>query len=188
MNKVLISVLGSDQPGIMAIVSDVINKRNGNIENLSQTLLNTVFGALLQADLTDDDSAEALQQAIEAACEDMALYIRVHPWSQKTSDWHQHKPEVQPYIVTAIGPDRQGLVAEIAGKLFTHGVNITHIQAIFKGGDNPMDNLMVFEVDVPRATVMNDLRDALEDIAKRLDLEISVQHRKIFDSVSNILN
>jgi len=188
MNKVLISVLGSDQPGIMAIVADVINKRNANIENLSQTLLNNVFGALLQVELAKDDNAEALQQAIEAACDTMALYIRVHPWNETTSDWHQHKPEVQPYIVTAIGPDKQGLVAEIAGKLFVHGVNITHIQAIFKGGKNPMDNLMVFEVDVPRATVMNDLRDALDQIANRLDLEISVQHRKIFDSVSNILN
>ncbi|WP_438970884.1 glycine cleavage system protein R [Methylophaga sp.] len=188
MNKVLISVLGSDQPGIMAIVADVINKHNANIENLSQTLLNNVFGALLQVQLTQEDGAESLQKAIEAACEGMALFIRVHPWSEKTSDWYQHKPEVQPYIVTAIGPDRQGLVAEIAGKLFFHGVNITHIQAIFKGGDNPMNNLMVFEVDVPRATVMNELRDALDTIAERLDLEISVQHRKIFDSVSNILN
>ncbi|WP_273150356.1 glycine cleavage system protein R [Methylophaga thiooxydans] len=188
MSKVLISVLGSDQPGIIAIVSNVINKRNGNIENLSQTLLNDVFGALLQAELAEGDSAEALQQAIEAACEDMALFIRVHSWSETTSDWHQHKPEVQPYIVTAIGPDSQGLVAEIAGKLFTHGANITNIQAIFKGGDNPMNNLMVFEVDVPRATEMNDLRDALDDIAKRLALEVNVQHRKIFDSVSNILN
>lgn len=79
-------------------------------------------------------------------------------------------------------------MAEVAGALFTHGVNITNIQAIFKGGKNPMDNLMVFEIDVPRATVMDDLRDALNAISQRLDLEISVQHRKIFESVSNILN
>lgn len=188
MNKVLISVLGSDQPGIMAKVADVIKTRNGNIENLSQTLLNTVFGALLLVDLPPQDNARDLQQALETACQDMSLFIRVHPWQETISDWHQHKPEVQPYIVTAIGPDRQGLVAEIAAELFKHGVNITHIQAIFKGGKNPMDNLMVFEVDVPRSTVMNDLRDALSAIAERLDLEISVQHRKIFESVSNILN
>lgn len=188
MNKVLISVLGSDQPGIMATVADSINRRNGNIENLSQTLLDTVFGALLQVELAEDDSAETLQNALEDACKDMKLFIRVHPWQQTSSDWHSSKPEVQPYIVTAIGPDRQGLVAEIAGQLFKHGVNISHIQAIFKGGNNPMDNLMVFEVDVPRATVMNDLREALAEIADRLNLEISVQHRKIFDSVSNILN
>lgn len=188
MNKVLISVLGSDQPGIMAKVANVINKRNGNIENLSQTLLNTVFGALLQVELSEDDSADELQQALESSCENMGLFIRVHHWQEQTADWHHDKPEVQPYIVTAIGPDRQGLVAEIATELFNHGVNITHIQAIFKGGKNPMDNLMVFEVDVPRATVMNDLRDALAAIAGKLDLEISVQHRKIFESVSNILN
>lgn len=188
MNKVLISVLGSDQPGIMAKVADIIHRRNGNIENLSQTLLDTVFGALLQVELAEDDNAEALQKALESACQDMGLFIRVHAWRETSSPWHSDKPEVQPYIVTAIGPDRQGLVAEIAGQLFNHGVNITHIQAIFKGGNNPMDNLMVFEVDVPRATVMNDLREALADIATRLDLEIGVQHRKIFDSVSNILN
>lgn len=188
MNKVLISVLGSDQPGIMARVADIIKHRNGNIENLSQTLLDTVFGALLQVELADDDSAEALQTALESACQPMNLFIRVHPWRDSTSEWHQHKPDVQPYIVTAIGPDRQGLVAEIAARLHQHDVNITHIQAIFKGGSNPLDNLMVFEVDVPKTTQMQQLRDALTDIASRLDLEISVQHRKIFDSVSNILN
>jgi glycine cleavage system transcriptional repressor len=47
---------------------------------------------------------------------------------------------------------------------------------------------MVFEVDVPKDTVMQALRDALSEIATRLDLEISVQHRKIFDSVSSIVN
>jgi glycine cleavage system transcriptional repressor len=188
MNKVLISVLGSDQPGIIARVSDIINRHNGNIENLSQTLLDTVFGALLQVELADDDNAGTLQTALETACQDMDLFIRVHPWRESSSDWHQHKAQVQPYIVTAIGPDRQGLVAEIAAQLYQHSVNITHIQAIFKGGSNPMDNLMVFEVDVPKDTVMQDLRDALTDIATRLDLEISVQHRKIFDSVSSIVN
>jgi glycine cleavage system transcriptional repressor len=188
MNKVLISVLGSDQPGIMAAIADVINQRNGNIENLSQTLLNSVFGALLLVDVPHHEKAEELQTALENACNKMGLFIRVHPWNEKASDWYQNKPEVQPYIVTVIGPDRQGIVAEVAGQLFKHAVNITNMQAIFKGGKNPMDNLMVFEIDVPKATIMNDLRDAFAEISQRLDLEVSVQHRKIFDSVSNILN
>ena len=187
MNRVLISVMGGDQPGIIANVAKVIQHHNGNVENLSQTLLDTVFGALLMVSLAEDDSAEKLQQDLEQACEAMQLYIHVHPWTEETAEWHQHKPDIQPYIITAIGPDKQGLVSEISAELFKHGVNITNIQAIFKGGKNPMDNLMVFEVDVPRAAVMDQLRDALTAIATRLDLEISVQHRKIFESVSNIL-
>ncbi|MEX1199761.1 MAG: ACT domain-containing protein [Methylophaga sp.] len=188
MNKVLISVLGSDQPGIMAAVAKVIQQRQGNIENLSQTLLENVFGALLLASIPDSETPDDLQKAITSACDEMGLFINVHAWDGHVTDWQQNKPETQPYIITCIGPDRRGLVAEVAGALFTHGVNITNIQAIFKGGKNPMDNLMVFEIDVPRATVMDDLRDALNGISQRLDLEISVQHRKIFESVSNILN
>ena len=188
MNKVLISVLGSDQPGIMAAVAKVIQQRHGNIENLSQTLLENVFGALLLASIPDSETPADLQQAIETACDKMGLFINVHAWDEHTTDWQKQKPEVQPYIITCIGPDRQGLVADVAGGLFTHCVNITNIQAIFKGVKNPMYNLMMFEIDVPRATVMDDLRDALNGISQRLDLEISVQHRKIFESVSNILN
>ena len=186
MNKVLISILGSDQPGIMATVAKVIQHRQGNIENLSQTLLENVFGALLLASIPDTETPENLQQAIEKACQQIGLFINVHHWDEHTGR-HQ-KAQVQPYIITCIGPDRRGLVAEVAGALFAHGVNITNIQAIFKGGKNPMDNLMVFEIDVPRSTVMDSLRDNLSEISIRLDLEISVQHRKIFESVSNILN
>lgn len=188
MNKVLISVLGSDQPGILAAVAKVVQQRQGNIENLSQTLLENVFGALLRVSMPENETAATLQQAIQDASGDLDLFISVYPWDEQISAWQQHKPEVQPYIISCIGPDRQGLVAEVAEQLFQHGVNITNMQAIFKGGNTPMDNVMVFEIDVPRATVMDDLRLALTEIAQRLNLEISVQHRKIFESISNILN
>ncbi len=187
MNKVLISVLGNDQPGILATVATIINQRQGNIENVSQTLLHTVFAAILLVDVPHEESPEKLQQALCEAGASMALNISVYPWDNQTSDWHDHTPETQPYIISAIGPDRQGLVANVANQLYKHGVNISNLQAIFKGGKNPMENVMVFEIDVPRATNMDQLREALAEIASRLDLEISVQHRKIFESVSNIL-
>ncbi|AFJ03752.1 amino acid-binding ACT domain protein [Methylophaga frappieri] len=187
MNKMLISVLGSDEPGIMAVVADSLRQENGNIENLSQTLLKDVFGALLMVSFPDDKSAQTVKTTLDHACINMNLFISVNPWNQQASEWQQNKPVTQPYIVTCIGPDRQGLVADVAKQLFIHGVNITDMQAIFRGGEDPMDNLMIFEVDVPKATVMDDLRLALADIANRLALEIHVQHRRIFESVSNIL-
>jgi glycine cleavage system transcriptional repressor len=118
----------------------------------------------------------------------MGLYIHVDAWNEQETPWQTNRPEVQPYILSVIGPDRQGIVAEVASQLARHGVNITNIQAIFKGGNNPMDNLMVFEVDVPRETVMQELREALQQSASKLGIEIDIQHRKIFESVSNISN
>lgn len=186
MNKALISVLGNDQPGILAAVATVIKDHGGNIENLSQTLLTSVFGALLKVSMPDDTQCGELQQALQQVGEEMRLSIHVDVWGEQLTPWQENPPEVQPYILTVIGLDRRGLVAEIATQLAQHGVNISNVQAIFKGGKNPMDNLMVFEVDVPRETVMQDLRDALQEVAQRLDIEIDTQHRKIFESVSHI--
>jgi glycine cleavage system transcriptional repressor len=188
VNKALISVLGTDQPGIMAAVATVITEHGGNIENLSQTLLQSVFGALLMVSMPEDSQCEELHQALQQVGQKMRLSIHVDPWDEQLTPWQENTPEVQPYILTVIGPDRRGLVAEVSTQLARHGVNITNIQAIFKGGKNPMDNLMVFEVDVPRSTVMQDLRDALDEVGQRLDIEIDTQHRKIFESVSNISN
>jgi glycine cleavage system transcriptional repressor len=185
LNKVLISILGQDQPGIVARVAGLIFSRDGNIENVSQTLLQSMFGALLIVAVPDAETPQALQEALQATCASLNLFVHVEPYIAPANIV---KPLVQPYIVTAIGPDRPGLVQEVAAQLALHDVNITNMQAIFKGGSKPLDNLMIFEVDVPKHTVMNDLRASLRDIAQRRSLEIKVQHRKIFESVSRIQN
>ena len=185
MNKVLISILGQDQPGIVAAVAGLIHTRKGNIENVSQTLLQSMFGALVIVAVPDAETPQALQEALRTSCEALKLFVHVEQYIAPTIT---AKPDTQPYIVTALGPDQTGLVWEVATQLAQHDVNITNMQAIFKGGLKPLDNLMIFEVDVPRHTVMNDLRAALRDVATRLSLEIKVQHRKIFESVSRIQN
>ena len=47
-----------------------------------------------------------------------------------------------------------------ADVLARHGVNITPLQAVFKGGDTPGDNIMIYEVDVPTVVDQQALHDA----------------------------
>lgn len=184
MSKLLISILGQDQPGILATVAGVINTRDGNVENVSQTLLQNLFGALFIISVPETENPKAMEEALVRACRHLNLFIHVDQYQE--GNGRLSHTESEPYIVTANGPDRQGLVAEISSQLARHEVNITNMQAIFKGGDASLDNLMVFEVDVPRHTVMSELRVALNEISERLSLEIGVQHRGIFESVSKI--
>lgn len=182
MNKLLISVLGHDRPGIIAVLAKALAARQCNIENVSQTLLQDVFGALLIVAAPADETPAALQAALQECCAGFDLGIHVDRYEPAAVS--SPKPEVQPYIVTAIGPDRQGLVAEVAQQLAKHGVNIVNLQAIFKGGSKPLDNLMIFHVEVPRATVMDALRADLAQVSQKLSLEINIQHRGIFEAVS----
>ncbi len=43
MNKVIISVLGQDRPGILAAVTKILLERDGNVENVSQTILQNQY-------------------------------------------------------------------------------------------------------------------------------------------------
>jgi glycine cleavage system transcriptional repressor len=186
LNKLLISILGQDQPGIIATIGKVMVARQCNIENVSQTLLQNIFGALIIVSAPDGETPDQLKLALQDACENFNLFVHVDQYQTAPKD--KPKWEVQPYIVTAIGPDRKGLVSEVSECLAKHDVNITNMQAIFKGGSKPLDNLMIFEVDVPRHTVMNDLQTDLTGVSKKLLLEINIQHRKIFEAVSSIDN
>jgi glycine cleavage system transcriptional repressor len=183
VNKVLISVLGQDQPGIIAMVSRVIAARRGNIENISQTLLQDVFGALVIAAIPADESPDSLKDALRDACADQHLFVHVNSYAPATS---VPKPETQPYVVTASGPDQVGLLAAISSTLSRHGLNITNLYARFTGGTGRFDNVMIFETDVPRATVMDNLRTDLAQLGAELRLDINIQHRKIFEAVSHI--
>lgn len=184
MNKLLISVLGHDQPGIIAALASGLAARQCNIENVSQTLLQDVFGALLIVTAPPQETAAALKAALQHACSGLGLGIHVDPYVPASAS--TPRPEVQPYIVTAIGPDRQGLVADVAQQLAKHGVNIVNLQAIFKGGSKPLDNLMIFHVEVPRDTVMDALRADLAQVSRKLALEVNIQHRGIFEAVSTL--
>ena len=186
MSKLLISVLGHDQPGIIAAISEAILLKQGNVENVSQTLLQSVFGALIIVTVPENISPENLKEELLEKTKALALFIHVDKYTDKTQT--SQTELTQPYIVTVLGADQKGLVFEVSKLLAKHRVNITNMQALFKGGDEPSDNLMIFEVDVPKSTVMSELRTALEKTSKSLALEINIQHQGIFEAVSRIQN
>jgi len=186
LHKFVVSIFGADRPGILAAVAKAVSQKGCNIENVSQTLLQDVFGGLLVISAPDGAKPQDLEDALRADCAELNLFLHVAaPVSHETD---APKEKTSPYIVTAMGPDRQGIVADVSACLAAHGVNITNMQAIFKGGKKPLDNLMIFEVDVPVATQMETLRRGLQEVSTKLHLEINLQHRKIFEAVSSIDN
>jgi glycine cleavage system transcriptional repressor len=64
--------------------------------------------------------------------------------------------------------------------------NITNLQAVFKGGDDPGDNIMIYEVDVPPQIDQQSLYRELKKRATELKLEIDIQHRNIFEAIHRI--
>ena len=184
MDKAIIAILGQDRPGIVAAVSKILFEQDCNIENVSQTTLQYVFAGIFIITMPADLSAESLHHNLTAALAPLGL--EVHLTLLETTTTPVSPPQSEAYIVTTKGPDRKGLVAGISEVIARFEGNITNLQAVFKGGDDPGDNIMIYEVDVPPHTDQQALYQELKRRAHELALDIDIQHRNIFEAIHRV--
>ena len=92
----------------------------------------------------------------------------------------------EPFVVTTVGADRLGLVAGVTEVMARFGVNISNLRAVFRGGDDPSKNTMIYEVDIPDDIDTRSFRQALQDRAVELGLDLSIQHRDVFEAINRV--
>ena len=184
MNKAILSVLGHDCPGIVAAVSKVLYEQNCNIENVNQTILQTEFAGSFIVTLPQNLTREDLHDILIADLAPLNMHVHITSLADKATAYVSEASE--PFVITTRGPDRKGLVAGISAIIARYGVNITNLQAVFKGGDEPGANIMIYEVDIPVDIDTLALYRDLREKARALELSISIQHRNIFETINRI--
>ena len=184
MKKMVISVLGKDRPGIIAAVTRILFEQDCNIENVSQTILQNEFSGIFIVGVPPSLSATDLHRHLSGGLTPMGLHVYEKPLSPV--DAAEVAVESEPFVVTTKGPDRKGLVAAITAIMAAYRVNVTNLQAIFKGGDDPNANIMIYEVDIPTDADHQSLRRDLREKARSLALDISIQHKHIFEAINRV--
>ena len=184
MNKAILSVLGQDRPGIVATITAVLAGQQCNIENVSQTILQSQFAGIFVVSIPPDFSLEVLEQGLTTEMQVLDLSVQVKAVQNQETIFFPDDSE--PFIITTEGPDRIGLVAGITEIIARYGANITNLQAVFKGGDAPGDNIMIYEVDIPFKADQKAFDRDLRQRATDLSLDISIQHRNIFEAINRI--
>lgn len=184
MKKFIISVLGKDRPGIIAAVTGVLFEQDCNIEDVSQTILQNQFSSIFIVTGPDRIDPQGLCAVLTAATHDLSMHFHVRALDPAAPRWTTCACE--PFVITTRGPDRKGLVAQITAVLAAHNVNVTQLQAVFRGGDQPERNIMIYEVDIPIDVDQQQLNAALRAKGRELDLEVNIQHKNIFEAINRI--
>ena len=166
--KFMITVIGQDRPGIIAAVTKVLHEQDYNIEEVSQTILQDQFSCFFIVAGPEGKSGARLVKALEEGTS-FNLFFHVREL-EKAADLNP-KQACEPYVVTTRGPDRKGLVAGITAVFAAFEVNVSQLRAVFRGGDEPGDNIMIYEVDIPAGVDRKELRRALSERARELNLE-----------------
>jgi len=184
MAKKIISVITKDRPGLIAAVTHILLENDCNIENVSQTILQSEFAGIFLVSAPDELEKESLRDQIRSTLNDPELSLNI----KNIKDDSQNKVTVgtDPFIITTIGPDKKGLVAAFSKIIAGFNANITDLKAVFEGGVDPNRNFMIYEVDIPDNTNHSDMIAVLRKNAATLGLKVSIQHRNIFKSINKI--
>ncbi len=184
MHKMVVSILGPDRPGIIAAVTQCLLEVDGNIENVAQTILQSEFSGTFIALVPESVTLSILGQKMNRAMEDLGMRVFVKKLTEP--DGESVVKYAEQFVITTRGPDRKGLVAAITAVIAGFGVNVTNLQAVFKGGDDPNRNIMIYEVELPEGIDMEKFTMALRERAAELNLKISIQHRDVFKAINRV--
>lgn len=80
-------------------------------------------------------------------------------------------------VITVLGSDRPGIVAAVAGALSEREANILDISQTILQGIFTMTMLVDLESE---AAVFSELKAALDELAERLGVQITLQREEVF--------
>jgi glycine cleavage system regulatory protein len=171
MPTLILTVAGSDRPGLVAAVADVVDAHGGNWETSRLAELAGVFAGVIEVSVGSADS-EQLQAALRGL--DGLLTVAVHTGAAVTSDAVDEASEA--LTITVLGNDRPGIVREISAVLAANDLSIEDMTTATR--DAAMAGGRLFEAtvtaEVPASVDLDRLRGELEHLATEIQVDITV--------------
>jgi glycine cleavage system transcriptional repressor len=161
MPELAVAVLGPDQRGVIAALSEVLLAESGNLLDASMTILRGQFAMTLVVDV--DMTADAVSADLMPVAERLGLLISVRDAPKVTVTDRGDKP----FVVRVYGADRPGIVHRVTAAIAEAGGNITDLSTRLAGGMY----VLIAGVDLPGSP------DGLAAALARLSAELGVEAR-----------
>ncbi len=181
-NQFVISIMSRDRVGIVRDVAGSISSLNGNIADLSQTVLRGYFTMILLATFPNGISGEKIKRRLRTLnTEDkIPLEFTIFPANESAVEEKVNQENV--YMLTASGPDRIGFVAAVATFCADHAINILDLATLVNEGEY----VMVLQVDLSRAASLNTIQRQLQTFSTERGIQVVLQHSDIFAATNEI--
>lgn len=183
MSKIVVSVIGLDSPGVVYTVSSTLSTLECNIEEVSQTILKNQFAAIFVANKPASLDNEIIHTSLSDAIEKRGMHLSVTIRDFEQGD-DRTAIESEPFVVTVDGEDRFEIISAFSKIFADQQVNIENLKALMP--EDERRALLVFEIALPMEIDRNALRRTLKDKARTLGLQLSMQHRDIFEALHRV--
>ncbi|BDV01991.1 amino acid-binding protein [Thermodesulfomicrobium sp. WS] len=183
MEKFAVSVMGHDRPGILAAVSETVFGLGCNIEDVSQTILQGEFAAIMIVARPPHVPLAQVDAALRERLAPMGLGVFVRPLDE---GWQPAVPG-EPFVLTTRGKDQPGNIAAVTRALAQLGCNVTQFRAVLlPAAEEGEEMVMILEIDVPQGVHHRVVRAAVAQACQPLGMEVSLQHRDVFENIHRV--
>lgn len=174
--SMVISVMDRDRPGIVAEVTEGISALGGNLAELSQTVVCGYFTMILVADFP---SGVTTLQIEEALSHDVTTHVFVVEGEGliPEAEGSEHV-----YVLSAVGRNRVGLVAQVSRFCCDHGVNILDLASHAEDDQYTM----MLQIDLTNIENVERFEKELTAFAQKNRLTTALQHNDIFKATNEI--
>ncbi len=155
MQWTMVTVIGSDRPGIVARVSACLYENGCHLGEASMMRLGGNFTIMLM--VGHDGDAAAVEAMLAPVAAELGLRLHVD-----AIEGHLHDHMVPNVRVTVFGADRAGIVAQVTGRLAEAGLNILDLESDV--GGSAAAPIYVMHIEGTAATSLERLRAALADL------------------------
>ncbi|MDR1166354.1 MAG: hypothetical protein LBO66_10920 [Deltaproteobacteria bacterium] len=185
--NILVTVVGGDRPGVVRAVSSILHDFGCAMAELSQTTLLGQFAGIFSAAAPASLALDKLAAELNGALRETGLFAWITPIKGEAP---ATQDEGEPYVLSIGGPDSPSLIPAVTGTIASFNANIDNLRAIsLSGGAEPpmaAPLIIALEISVPRSVSQKAFRQALAQTAESLGVEISLQHRDIFEAINRV--
>ncbi|MEM9601288.1 MAG: ACT domain-containing protein [Pseudomonadota bacterium] len=168
IDHVLLTLAGSDRPGLVRTVADRVSELGGSWHRSRLAHLGGCFAGVVEIRLPSE-RREALSAALDALGE-TGLSVNLHAAAPPAAEPERARERAH---LAVVANDRPGIIAAISQALALHGVNVEELQSDVD--DAPMASGPLFRAEID---VSCDHRDQLEQA--RAEIE-SLAHDLMID-------
>ncbi len=170
-DQLVISAIGTDRPGIVNELSQLIVNNHGNIDDSRMTVLGGEFAIILLI----SGSAEELSK-IEQTLQQEAEKLQLNILSKHTQPGGEPEKQI-PYVVEILAMDNPGIVYKLADFLSSRNINIQSMQTDRYPAPHTGTPMFAIEmiITVPQSIIINELRDDFLDLCEDMNLDASIE-------------
>lgn len=168
--SLIVSVVGSDRPGLVEQISTTVAEVGGNWEGSRMIRLSEQFAGMVQVVLRPESVDDLRARLARLESDDLRISV-IH-----AGETAANSPPAQRFILEVVGQDRHGIVASISRTLASLGVNVVELATDCRNapwsGDKVFQTNAILEVPAGKEIPLDELREQVEEIAGDLMVEV----------------